>query len=66
VVDTRTHQATNVRRSTKSAAGKARYAAREFSWRRTKKWVERFGLASPDFLGHVQQEFLVVRFHFRK
>jgi hypothetical protein len=27
---------------------------------------ERFGLASRGFLRHVQQEFLVIRFHFRK
>ncbi len=28
--------------------------------------MERFGLVSCDFLGHVQQEFLVTGFHFRK
>src|SRR6267154_2220602 len=38
----------------------------KFCWGRTKKWVERSGLVSRDFLGHVQQQFLVAGFHFRE
>ncbi len=44
---------------------KARRSRLEISRSLKENQVERFGLVSRDFLGHVQYEFLVARFHFR-